>query len=103
MRSRAVAIGLVVLGFIIFFGAGALLFFALFYAEAGAGLRLTERLLIATPMAVASALLIGGGRLGLRANQQPEPHGAHRAILVGGIMLGALAGMAAFLYLIAGA
>ena len=103
MRSRTVAILLVVLGLVIAIGAGALLFFAVFYAEAGAGLTFTERLLITTPMAVAAALLIGCGRLGIGNNQHPEPRGAHRAILIGGIMLGAVAGMAALLYLTAGA
>lgn len=103
MRSRALAVVLVVLGLLLAVGWSVLIVPALFMAESGAGLDILERLLVAAPMAIASGLLVTGGARGLRPRHDSTAvHGVGlRAVFVGGVMLGAIAGMAALGFLLA--
>jgi hypothetical protein len=66
----------------------------LFVAEAGARLTLSERALLAAPMAVASAVMIIGGRNGRSAGTAKLVRNGR--LFEGAIALGGIAGIAAF-------
>jgi hypothetical protein len=73
---------------------------ALFIAESGARLNLSERALVAAPMAVASALLVIGGRLGQRSNSRDAAERGS-AMFAGAVIVGILTGAAALVTLLA--
>jgi hypothetical protein len=80
-------------GFLLAVGWSVPMFFARFMAESGPGLTVGERLLVAVPMAVASAMLVGGGNHGLHRMGDAEQRGGRRALFVGGVMTGTVAGL----------
>lgn len=71
---------------------------ALFVAEAGARLTLSERALLAAPMVVASAVMVIGGRYGKSVGGANLVR--NRRLFEGAIVLGGIAGIAALWVLV---
>lgn len=103
IRPTTLATILIVVGLLLALGASVPIFLVRFMAESGAGLRFVERLMVATPMAIASALMIGGARYGMRARAGAgdAPGGARQGLFMVGVMAGTIAGLVALLSLLA--
>ena len=96
MRSRIISWGLVVVGLGLTAAWCVLVLPALFVAEAGAGLTLRERGLIALPLIVGGALLIVGGS---QARHPSENRGRAVALALVVMMIGILAALTAIVFL----
>ena len=94
MHSGSVSWGMIVLGLALTIAWCVLGLPALLLAEAGAGLTLRERALVAMPLAVGGALLITGGH---RVSSGAGEAGRGAAAGTGAMITGILAAIAALL------
>jgi hypothetical protein len=93
VRSRVIAIILVVLGSALAVGWRLVILPGLLVAESGAGLTLLQRMMIVAPMLVASALLITGGQLGRgpATKSAPVPRAVFSLVMLFGAMMAIIA------------
>ena len=98
LRSPFVWFTLMLIGFAIAVAWCLIVVPALFVAEAGARLTLSERALVAAPMAVGSALMLIGGRAGKSAGTANLAR--HARVFDGAVVLGVVAAVAALLVLL---
>jgi hypothetical protein len=102
VRSRILAGGLAVLGIGIGVGWSAWILPAFTMAEAGPGPDFQIRLLVAAPIGVASGLLVGAGRYGVRSLEgAADASHVWRAAFIGAAAFGVLTGLGALAILFA--